>query len=291
MKPILPLALLALSSTACTGLQADADGATRTPAAGATAEVVLVSDVEWGPLNPARGDKGPRAGTLWGDRTGPGPSGFLVEFLDGFESPPHIHNVSYRGAVLSGLVHNDDPEAGELWMPAGSFWTQPRGAVHVTAASGRRNLAYVEIEEGPYLVMPVEEEFPTDEAPLNVAASNLVWIDPPGRPAAAGGPKLAYLWGKVQEGELNGTLVRLPAGFTGSLQSHGSTLVAVVIQGRARHRPTADSAPQTLEPGSALRSSGAASHRISCDPDDEVLLYVRTEGPLDVAATRPSSGN
>ncbi len=32
-------------------------------------EVVAASDVEWGWLNPLRGDKSPTAGKLWGDRT------------------------------------------------------------------------------------------------------------------------------------------------------------------------------------------------------------------------------
>ena len=57
-----------------------------------TSEVVLASDIKWKPLNPARGNNGPQAGTLWGDQTGEGPSGFLVKFVDGFASPAHIHN-------------------------------------------------------------------------------------------------------------------------------------------------------------------------------------------------------
>ena len=36
-------------------------------------------------------------------------------------------------------------------MPAGSFWTQPAGEVHITSARGQETIAYVEIDEGPYL--------------------------------------------------------------------------------------------------------------------------------------------
>ncbi|WP_413431875.1 hypothetical protein [Crateriforma spongiae] len=41
-------------------------GAGNSPAdnSGHTTEVVLTSDVVWQPLNPARGDKAPKAGTL-----------------------------------------------------------------------------------------------------------------------------------------------------------------------------------------------------------------------------------
>ena len=74
-------------------------------------EVVLTSEVTWEQLNPARGDQSPKAGTLWGDRKGTVATGYLIQFEDGFVSPPHIHNVSYRGVVIRGRVHNDDPDA------------------------------------------------------------------------------------------------------------------------------------------------------------------------------------
>jgi hypothetical protein len=108
-----------------------------------------MSDIEWRPLNPARGKEGPKVGPLLGDNTGSGPSGFLVKFVDGFSSPRHIHNISYRAVVINGLIHNDDPNAAEMWMPKGSFWTQPKGEAHMTFAKGTKNMAYVEIDEGP----------------------------------------------------------------------------------------------------------------------------------------------
>ncbi|NNF05424.1 MAG: DUF4437 domain-containing protein, partial [Candidatus Eisenbacteria bacterium] len=121
-------------------------------AAEPTSKVVMASEIEWQQLNPLRGDASPKAATLWGDRNGTEETGFLVKFVDGFESPPHIHNVTYRGVVISGLVHNDDPDAAPMWMPKGSYWTQPAGEVHITAAKGSENIAFIEIEEAPYLV-------------------------------------------------------------------------------------------------------------------------------------------
>jgi len=140
-------------------------------------DIVTKSEMDWSHLNPARGDKSPRAGQLWGDRTTKGASGFLVKFNKGFSSPPHIHNVTYRGVVISGLVHNDDPKAENMWLPAGSFWTQPAGEVHITSAEGMENIAYIEIDSGPYLVKPAEEAFDNRERPVNVDKSNLVWLN------------------------------------------------------------------------------------------------------------------
>ncbi|MEO1633029.1 MAG: DUF4437 domain-containing protein, partial [Bacteroidota bacterium] len=76
MKPVL---LLSLALLVAAPVSAQGDD----PAA---VDVVPVAEVEWTPLNPARGDASPRAGTLWGDRNGAGPTGFLVAFNDGFSS-------------------------------------------------------------------------------------------------------------------------------------------------------------------------------------------------------------
>lgn len=264
-----------------------------TSKATSTAEIVLKSEIQWGPLNPARGDQSPKAGQLWGDRTGSGPSGFLVEFVDGFSSPPHIHNVTYRGMVIHGLLHNDDPGAHKMWLPAGSFWTQPAGEVHVTAADDSHNLAFIEIEEGPYLVRPPEAAFDNGERPVNVDKSNLVWlnasnitwVDQPEMPASTHGAKVAFLWGNPQDDQLNGTLIKLPTGFTGEIQSHGSTFRAVVVQGQPSHPLSGKT--NTLEPGSYFGSEGETVHKVSCAATEECVIYVRAEGQYDVVASRP----
>ena len=275
MRTLLLLALVSIVSTVCSSMQVAAEP---------TNEVILASEIKWTPLNPLRGDKSPKAGTLWGDpdRKFPVATGFLVQFADGFSSPPHIHNITYRGVVISGLVHNDDPNAAKMWMPAGSFWTQPAGDVHITAAKGPTNVAYIEIDKGPYLVLPPKEAFDRRERPINVDASNIVWVDPPGAPASANGPKVAFLWGKPQDGQLNGTLVKLPAGFSGKIKSHGSTFRAVVIKGQPQHQVPGETDVKTLEPGSYFGSEGESVHHVSSKAGAESIIYVRTEGKYNV---------
>jgi hypothetical protein len=248
----------------------------------APVDVVLSSDVKWEPLNPARGDKSPKAGTLWGDRNGTGPTGFLVKFVNGFSSPPHIHNVSYRGVVIKGLIHNDDPDAADMWLPTGSFWTQPKGAVHITAAKGGTNVAYIEIEQGPYLVLPTDAAFDSGERPVNLDASNIVWLDPPGIPSSADGPKLAFLWGNPQDNQLNGSLIKLPAGFTGKINSRASTFRAVVIKGQPQHRVPGETDAKILEPGGYFSSNGESVHQLSSEAGKDSIIYVRTDGKYGV---------
>lgn len=283
MRILLSIAF-AFIITACTNSQIPS----ATKSAGATTEFVPASEIEWGALNPARGDQSPRAGTLWGDRTAEGASGFLVKFVDGFSSPPHIHNVTYRGVVIKGLVHNDDPKAEQMWLPAGSFWTQPAGEAHITAAAGQENIAYIEINSGPYLVKPTEEAFDNGERPINVDESNLVWLDAADitwihqNEKDTDGPKTAFLWGKPETGQLSGSLLKLPAGYSGTINSAGTILRAVVIQGELAYGESA----QTLAAGSYFGSEGAAVHQIASSADQETVIYIRTDGKIELTATK-----
>lgn len=242
----------------------------------AHAETVLNSEIEWSPLNPLRGDKSPQAGQLWGDRTTQGPSGFLVKFVDGFESPPHIHNVTYRGVVISGLVHNDDPQAENMWLPAGSFWTQPAGDAHITAAQGKNNISYIEIENGPYLVQPTSEAFDNGERPVNVDKSNLVWLNASDVTwvEQAEGVKMAFLWGKPEQGELNGSFVKLPNGFTGNIKSQSSDFRAIVVSGETTYKDS------TLIAGSYFGGTEPKKYNISTS--QQTVIYVRTNGTFTV---------
>ncbi len=275
MRALLTIILVSIVTAGCSSLGTVSDNSVPNPTTASTNEVVLVSEVKWEPLNPARGDKSPQAGTLWGDRKGAVPTGFLAKFVDGFSSPPHIHNASYRAVVISGLIHNDDPDGADMWMPAGSFWTQPKGEVHITAAKGTTNMALVEIDKGPYLVLPPEEAFDSGERPINVDASNIVWVDPPGMSASANGPKLAYLWGNLQKDQPNGTFIKLPAGFTGMIHSHGSIFRAVVIKGELQYL---GANAMSLAPGSYFSSKGQSVHHVASTTGKESIVYIHTDG-------------
>jgi hypothetical protein len=283
MRKQFSLALASVLTVACTSQQFASDNITAEQIAEPSNaklsnEVILASEIKWQQLNPARGDKSPQAGTLWGDRKDAVATGFLAKFVDGFSSPPHIHNVSYRAVVISGTIHNDDPDAADMWMPAGSFWTQPKGEVHITAARGSTIVALVEIDKGPYLVLPATEAFDSGERPVNVDASNMVWLDTPGISASDNGPKQSYLWGNLSDGQSNGTFIKLPAGFSGKIHSRGSVFRAVVIKGQVQ-LGTDDSA---LDPGSYFGSQGETVHPISSKAGEDAIIYIRTDGRYDI---------
>ncbi|WP_299472698.1 DUF4437 domain-containing protein [uncultured Roseibium sp.] len=256
-------------------------------------EVVPHEAVAFQPLNPARGDAGPQAGVLWGDIREDVPTGAIIRFQPGFSSPPHIHNITYRAVVISGAVHNDDPSAELMWMGPGSFWTQPAGATHITAARDDAGLstAFLEIQQGPYLVQPKDRAFANGEFPVNVEADNIVWIDAadvswvdaPGASAGSDEPKIAFLWGDLSEGGKNGTFLKLPAGFEGTVTGEDAWLRAVVIEGSATHQAAAATEATLLNPGSYFGSQAAAVHGVTCTGNDACIFYLSVTGKYFVS--------
>ena len=197
--------------------------------------------------------------------------------------------------MIRGLIHNDDPNAADMWMSTGSFWTQPKGEVHITAAKGADSLAYIEIEQGPYFVLPSKEAFDSGERAVNLEKSNIVWlgasditwIDYPQTSISTKGPKVAFLWGCTNDGQLNGSLLKLPTGFAGKIASHGSTFRAVVIKGILRHQVPGETDVKVLGPGSYFSSKGKAVHQISSGSDDESIIYIRGDRKYDVISAKP----
>ncbi|MCQ3829142.1 DUF4437 domain-containing protein [Microbulbifer elongatus] len=240
--------------------------------------VIATDNIEWGLLNPLRGDASPKAADLWGDRTKDMATGMLVKFDKGFSSPPHIHNITYRGVVIEGRMHNDDPGAENMWLSTGSFWTQPAGETHITAANGERNLIYLEIDSGPYLVLPPEKAFDNGERPINIDERNLVWLDAKDVTwLDKGNVQVAYLWGKPSAA--NGSFVRLPAGFNGTIENPNG-LKAVVVSGEASYRWNSDKTRTSLSPSSFFSAATAGKHRI--ETQEGALLYINSNGSYRV---------
>ncbi len=250
----------------------------------ATNKVVLSSEIVWEKLNPARGDKSPQAGTIWGNRNANVATGFLAKFVDGFSSPPHIHNVTYRAVVIKGTIHNDDPKAENMWMSKGSFWTQPKEALHVTSAKGAENMALVEINKGPYLVKSIEEAFDNGERPVNIDASNLVWLDSDltNWVNQKSNAQISFLLNNKEANTLKSLFIKLPKGYLGKIYTDGTVLHSVVVQGELVYTMPQNKKEKILDVGSYFGATSKAIHNIKNTSKNEVLLYVRTNGKIKV---------
>lgn len=276
MKTILTLILISFVATSCAISQREPESASSASVVDPDYKVVLLSEVEWEQLNPARGENSPKAATLWGDRTGPGPSGFLLRPVDGFKSPPHIHTANYHGVVIKGSIHNADPEADEVYLPPGSFWTQPGSGVHITAAKGSA-LAYIEVED-TFDVLPAKDASANLVEPVVIQASDIDWTDQPGLEVPSDQAKVVELWSDPDNDRLSGALLKLSAGSTRiPMDDNGTTLHAVVIQGKPKLEMHNETNGKTLEPGSYFGSEGDSPHEISCVGDEDCIIYIRRE--------------
>lgn len=254
-----------------------------------TTQIVPHGEVSFIPLNPDRGDAAPQAGTLWGDIRKDVGTGTLVKFKPNFSSPPHIHNITYRAIVIEGTVHNDDPNAEIMWMGPSSYWTQPANQNHVTSAGPEGATIFLQILSGPYKVMPSDQAVETEENPINVVASNIVWLAgsdavwiAPGD-TDANGAEIAFIWDTPEDGDVNGTLLKMPVAYRGTLTSNGSPLDAVVITGQIKVSTDGEQTA-TLGAGSRVGSQGEARHMVSCEGQGECLIYVSSHGAYQLSA-------
>lgn len=245
-----------------------------------TNQIGLINDLKFIPLNPDRGDKAPQAGAIYGNIREKVATGYIGKFKNGFTSPPHIHNITYRAIVMNGEMHNDDENAPVMWMPSGSIWTQPKGQPHITSAQGENAMAYIEIDSGPYLVKPVNESFESEESPINISASNIVYLgkDESELIGEKSNAQIAYTW-KKKIGE-NGYLLKLPKGFNGKIVSEGTVFYGIIIKGRVSYVMPNSEKSNELDQGSHFKSQAKAIHDISAN--EESIIYIRTNNEFTV---------
>jgi hypothetical protein len=243
-------------------------------------EIGYYKDIEFIPLNPARGDKAPQAGAIYGNIREKVATGYIGKFKDGFSSPPHIHNITYRAIVINGELHNADENAPEMWMPVGSFWTQPLGQPHITAAQGENAMAYIEIDSGPYLVWSVDRTFESTEIPINIHASNAIYLNAKESRLIDenSDAEISFLWAKPN-GE-DGYLLKLPQGFKWKIHSKGSVFYGIIIKGNVAYTMPNSEDVHHLDRGSHFKSTAEAIHEISTN--EETLVYIRSNGEFEV---------
>lgn len=104
--------------------------------------------IKFGPLDP-NSPNGPQVAVLWGDMQKT-ENGWLVKLPAGFPGQMHVHSHDYRAVVIQGTIINSQlGQSADIPLQAGSFWSQPANAPHITkCAPGADCLAYVHFEGG-----------------------------------------------------------------------------------------------------------------------------------------------
>lgn len=94
--------------------------------------------------------------------------------------------------------------------------------------------------------------------------------------------KIAVLWGNPQEGE-SAVMLKFPANFPGGMHSHTHAYHAVVISGASKHWVNGEiEADARLQlPGDYWYQKSGQVHQDSFPTDEETILFLQFEGPLD----------
>ena len=143
-------------------------------------------------------------------------------------------------------------------------------------------MAFLDIQEGPYLVKPTSEAFDNGERPINVDKTNLVWLNANNIQWVdkKSNVQTAFLWGNHQENQLRATLLKIPAGFKGSIKNLSKNFRAVVISGKITHQFFKKGDKNVLESGSYFSAKENTTTKITTDT--ETVIYIRSNGGFKV---------
>lgn len=94
--------------------------------------------------------------------------------------------------------------------------------------------------------------------------------------------EIAVLWGNPMEGE-SAVMMRFPPRFPGGMHIHTHGYHGLVITGASRHWAEGESeADAPLQrPGDYWYQEGGLVHQDSFPTDEETILYLQFEGPID----------
>lgn len=200
----------------------------------------------------------------------------LGVFGAGAASPPHTHSGSYYGVVLAGDMNNPfGTEASPPSLAPGSFWSVPGDEQHVTACldpDGECTFFFHAADAFDFFVIDGLTEPRSAEA-SSVPVANLVFDDIEGYDGAA------TMWGDRATGP-HGTILRIEAGEEADdlIHRHGFGLVPMT----GSLTIESDDTEADLPVGSLVDAEANSEHELECEGDEDCLVYLFSDGPLDL---------
>lgn len=94
--------------------------------------------------------------------------------------------------------------------------------------------------------------------------------------------EIAVLWGNPQEGA-SAVMLKFPPKFPGGMHMHTNSYHGVVIKGGSKHwvNGETEESARLQRPGDYWYQAGGQIHRDSFPTDEETILYLQFDGPLD----------
>ena len=94
--------------------------------------------------------------------------------------------------------------------------------------------------------------------------------------------QIAVLWGNPMEGP-SAVMMKFPPNFPGGMHTHAYGYHAVVVRGASKHwsENETETAAALQMPGDYWYQEAGLVHQDSFPTDEETILYLQFEGPLD----------
>ncbi len=128
---------------------------------------------------------------------------------------------------------------------------------------------------------PINKAFDNGERPINIDISNVVWLDneKTNWVSSNSNAQISFL---LKNEDFRSLFVKLPKGYSGTIKTEGTVLHSVIIQGELNYLVSQENETKVLDPGSYFGSTSKATHTISNTKNDVVLIYIRTNGSIEI---------
>ncbi len=257
---------LAIVATAC-----GSDGVTFDDVAVGTPTIVGANDVDFVEISPFA-----RFGPAQGDFTA-GEHGTFGIFGAGEASPPHTHSGAYYAVVIEGgeMSNPFGTEESPVTLAAGSFWSVPADAEHVTAClDADKECRFFFHAAAGFDFFPLEEMTTArDAAAESIPVDSLSFeeLDPY--------DGAALVWGDQDAGP-HGTIIRINAGDNTSELTHRNAFTAVPATGSLNIDD--GSSVTELPTGSVIEFEANTPHSLSCGSGSDCLVYLFSDQALEI---------
>jgi quercetin dioxygenase-like cupin family protein len=241
------------------------------------------AELQWAPVVPEAGDKGPMAAPLWGDMKTEA-NGMFVKLPAADKGMLHTHSGGFHALGVTGMTYQQD--GGKVHpLAQGSYWFGPANAPHMNACPGKTPcILFAHFNDSKFDIAPAKavKGAKVDAKAVEKTLKAAKWT--PFDDKNPKGTSWSPLWGDSQS-EPSGLYIKVPAGNAPFWHIHKADYHAVVLAGTLNNIESGSEA-KDLPVGSYYMQPGGNKHTTNCKAGGpDCIVYVYMTGPMD---TKPA---
>ena len=252
-----------------------ATGATTGLAAGML--VVPEAEVQFTPINPDLGERGPQRAVLFGKWNSGQPVGFFIKLPAGFSPGPHIHSGDGYIIVVKGTLYEFEPGASDKGKPVGpgGAWHTPANLAHDNYCAPASDCVFFVYSPNGNSFIPIQNGYhnPALAPHFTVRTANELQFVPTRPDLGEMSPMVSVLFGNMLKPGPTGLMVKLPAGFTPGPHTHTSDDYVVVLSGKMHNFAPGPDHGKTIGQGGFWHQVGDVPHDNICREGAECTFF------------------